>query len=510
MTEVNAKTDRTWEQFLAHVKRARAKPTFDAEERDLKIRIAAQLRDALADARDGGDWLVAIKAAFQEGLLTGLTLRAHRDWFKAWAAAAPDSLSDALGAFTTADADPEERFASFANAAADFEASGSSDAPPHAVLALGSLFNFATDPASLPLVRLWHYDKLEQILGFEVRSPELAAAYPQHLAFAREVRSRIEESGLEVRDMLDVQSLIFIAALEHGFWTGSEPCVVGAPPQPERTAPSPDGRPSTQAYLSACAVYRNEAPYLREWIEFHRLVGVERFFLYNHMSTDGHEEILAPYVDEGIVTLREWNVELLDQRDTYDHCLKEHGDRSRWIAFIDLDEFLFSPNGRPLPELLTEYEGWPGVGVNWAVFGTSGHETKPPGLVIENYVMRVDHPANRFIKSIVDPSRVVRCINVHNFEYESLMTMDENHYPIYGVRSKSVSFSRLRINHYMTKSEEEARAKIDRPKEWQDHRLWRSTRMEERFPQQPDRTILRYVPSLHDALAGPALRNRHG
>ena len=39
-------------------------------------------------------------------------------------------------------------------------------------------------------------------------------------------------------------------------------------------------------YLAICAVYRNEAPYLREWIEFHRLVGVERFFLYNNRSTD--------------------------------------------------------------------------------------------------------------------------------------------------------------------------------------------------------------------------------
>ena len=36
------------------------------------------------------------------------------------------------------------------------------------------------------------------------------------------------------------------------------------------------------AYLSVCAIYRDEAHYLAEWIEFHRLVGVERFFLYNN------------------------------------------------------------------------------------------------------------------------------------------------------------------------------------------------------------------------------------
>ena len=35
---------------------------------------------------------------------------------------------------------------------------------------------------------------------------------------------------------------------------------------------------------------------------------------------------------------------------------------------------------------MTEYERWPGVGINWAVFGLSGHRTKPEGPVIENFV----------------------------------------------------------------------------------------------------------------------------
>ena len=40
------------------------------------------------------------------------------------------------------------------------------------------------------------------------------------------------------------------------------------------------------AYLAICTIYRDNAPYFREWIEFHRLVGVERFFLYNNRSDD--------------------------------------------------------------------------------------------------------------------------------------------------------------------------------------------------------------------------------
>src|SRR5687768_8239314 len=106
---------------------------------------------------------------------------------------------------------------------------------------------------------------------------------------------------------------------------------------------------SSQAYLSVCTVYKDDAPYLREWIEFHRAVGVERFFLYSHASTDDHREALAPYIEDGVVTLQEWpgvasvrgvsNV----QTDIFNHCLEQHRAESRWMAFIDVDEFLFSP-----------------------------------------------------------------------------------------------------------------------------------------------------------------------
>ena len=70
-----------------------------------------------------------------------------------------------------------------------------------------------------------------------------------------------------------------------------------------------------------------------------------------------------------------------------------------------MDEFLFSPTLRPVPEILRDFEQHPGVAVNCLTFGTSGHQTPPPGLVIENY--RAAHrpgAASAIIKSIVDPS----------------------------------------------------------------------------------------------------------
>jgi hypothetical protein len=224
---------------------------------------------------------------------------------------------------------------------------------------------------------------------------------------------------------------------------------------------------SEPAYLSICAVYRDEGPYLREWVAFHRVMGVDRFFLYNNRSADDHEDALAPYIDEGLVVVHDWPYSPA-QIQAYDDCLRRHGEEAHWMAFLDLDEFLFSPGGRPVRDLLPEYEQWPGIGVNWAVFGSSGHKTRPPGLVTESYVWRSEEWArNRHIKSIAKPAHVRAFCTPAFFMYdmEPGVAVDENHRPISlprGSQTDEVSFAKLRLNHYGTKSEEEFRRKIAR------------------------------------------------
>ena len=185
-----------------------------------------------------------------------------------------------------------------------------------------------------------------------------------------------------------------------------------------------------QRYLCVCAIYLNEAPYLREWIEFHRIVGVEKFFMYDNGNVDNHLEVLGPYLEDGTVVVHEWPMRP-GQMPAYDDCLRVHGDESRWIAFIDLDEFLFSPTYRPLPEVLVDYERHPGVIVNWASFGTSGHVTQPPGLVIETHHYRRNYAPDAFesIKCIVDPRRTERALSPHAFRYRDGHPVNELHSP---------------------------------------------------------------------------------
>jgi hypothetical protein len=239
--------------------------------------------------------------------------------------------------------------------------------------------------------------------------------------------------------------------------------------------------------LAMCTIFHNEAEYLAEWVELHRIAGVEHFFLYDNLSEDDPAGVLAPYVDEGLVTLVDWPLHPRGQMPAYTHCVTELGPLARWIAFVDADEFFFAPGGGDLKEALEPYDPYGGVAVNYVNFGTSGHKRKPAGLVAESYVRRADHeralimpaglraphldptvessyyPLNARVSSVVQPARVVRCLSPHFFEYRpGFCAVTENHEPVFGPMTDRVSVERLRMNHYWTKSEEECHAKFTR------------------------------------------------
>jgi hypothetical protein len=238
-------------------------------------------------------------------------------------------------------------------------------------------------------------------------------------------------------------------------------------------------------------------------VEFHRLVGFERFFLYDNGSEDDHEEALLPYRRDGLVVLHDWPVPFVGHRGRpgaimlgFDHCLEEHGNDSHWIAFLDIDEFLFTSTGESVSALLPRYERWPGVVVSRFDFGSSGHIARPAGLVIENYVHRIEYPPDfeAYFKSIVMPAQTFRSLGPHQFMYRGGEAVNENGRPVDSMNL--TSYSLLRINHYPTKSQEEFQSKST---------LWEQVGSPER-KQVPfkgdvlDTTITGYVPALREAL----------
>lgn len=260
--------------------------------------------------------------------------------------------------------------------------------------------------------------------------------------------------------------------------------------------------------LAIGACVKNEEPYLEEWLEFHRMQGVEHFYLYDNESTDGTVEFLLKQPD---VTLNSVGFDMC-QFATYYHCCYRYRNQAEWIAFIDVDEYLFCPDGKLLPDQLAGYGSVAAVGAYMKHFGGNGHKTKPEGLTIENYTKcrAEDHVDSRHIKSIVRPGfALCPAMNPHSFITNG-PTVDESMRILQGpiAPEGSNTYDRFQINHYVFRSQEEflkkhARGRADGCVEHGtfQHNSWTDDEpFKEEHNKEEDTTILQFVDPLKERM----------
>lgn len=219
-----------------------------------------------------------------------------------------------------------------------------------------------------------------------------------------------------------------------------------------------------QFYLAVCAIAKNEGPYFQEWIEWHRKQGVEKFYIYDNESTDGTKEILQPYVDAGIVEYTFWPGKKM-QLPAYDDCFERHRTETRWLAVIDLDEYIVPVKDGSIPEFLHRMEAYSVVEINWLIYGSGGAERKEPGGVMERFRKHSlpTHRLNTHVKSIVDPRRVCGMVGCHEAARISGKAVDSHGNVLKkGFRDRVPQQDIIRINHYAVKSYEEFLAKRSR------------------------------------------------
>ena len=147
--------------------------------------------------------------------------------------------------------------------------------------------------------------------------------------------------------------------------------------------------PPVMPMASLCCIIRNEARYLVEWIEYSRMIGIQHFFLYDHGSTDATSEVLAPYIAAGLVTWHNWSFPGYPQREAHFHCTHRYAHATRWLGLFDVDEFIVPVKSESINPILQHYSSEQVVlRLSAAMFGTSGHLERPPGLVIASYTLR--------------------------------------------------------------------------------------------------------------------------
>ncbi len=233
---------------------------------------------------------------------------------------------------------------------------------------------------------------------------------------------------------------------------------------------SNDNKKSYNHTLGFVAIVKNEGDYIREWIAYHYLrCGRDTvFYIYDNESDDGLKEKIQDYIDRGIV-IYTFFPGLQKQLAAYGDAISNYQNEVRYMAFIDIDEFLYSGKSDDLPETIQELiqsrSNCAGLAVNWALYGSSGQENKTEGLVIERFLKRAsqDFWGNEHIKTIANPRFIKNFISCHYPLFKpgcwSINTMKKRQRLWF---NKDMDSDSLRLNHYFGKSREEFIAKKSR------------------------------------------------
>lgn len=215
--------------------------------------------------------------------------------------------------------------------------------------------------------------------------------------------------------------------------------------------------------LSIVAIAKNKGEYIQEWLEYHKYIGVDRIYLYDNESDDNLKDKIKKYIIDGYVIYR-WFPGKGMQFKAYNNALLKYRNKTKYMAFIDCDEFLKTKNNEKIGELIdflikkqkNAFIG--GLAINWCMFGSSHHDTKPDGLVIENYLYHAKRngQGNNCVKSIVNPRTVLLFRHPHfPIFIPCFYKVDESGQKVLGWSNSNCKNDFIQINHYFTKSKEE-------------------------------------------------------
>lgn len=266
--------------------------------------------------------------------------------------------------------------------------------------------------------------------------------------------------------------------------------------------PTPPVPKSPSHYFGVSATFRNESPYLKEWIDHNLKIGASLIILYDDRSSDSPLSILQPYINSKKVIYNK----AVNFAYTYYNVMevvKNYKNLCKWVAFIDIDEFLYSTTNNSVINTLKLYDknDIKAVYVNWLCFGSNHSEKFLNIPVTYRFTRRADKMfgLNSEVKSIIQPAIISDCTSSHIFKLipghkyynnnmesgklgvinDTFKTNFEKHikpyFNSYGVnvnlsnvkgkmgdKQYPPTYERLCLNHYITRSRDEYKEKAIR------------------------------------------------
>jgi len=133
-----------------------------------------------------------------------------------------------------------------------------------------------------------------------------------------------------------------------------------------------------------CTIAKNENKYIEEFVQHYRNMKVDNIFIYDNNEVDGEnfDDILKNEIENNFIKIINIRGLKTPQKKALNHCYKYNKYYYEWVAFYDIDEFLYLSNHTYINDFLSSpiFEKCQSIIINWKYYGDNDklfYEPKP-------------------------------------------------------------------------------------------------------------------------------------
>ncbi len=220
--------------------------------------------------------------------------------------------------------------------------------------------------------------------------------------------------------------------------------------------------------FAVVAIAKNENKFIDEWINFHLAIGFEHIYLYDNAgAADENLDAVAERYSDSVTVIKMPGPGR--QSAAYRHFSENFRASVKWVAFIDIDEFIVFHKHRNVAGFISEYGYLKSIALSWKMFGHANHEKRPAGLVMDNYLWRYPFSFPQ-VKTICSTTEIDIISSIHNVNGKARLITGydlggSDKIPLTddaGYSSELDTTSIVSIHHYFSRSLEDIQIKISR------------------------------------------------
>lgn len=163
---------------------------------------------------------------------------------------------------------------------------------------------------------------------------------------------------------------------------------------------------------------RNEAPWILEWIAFHKAIGFDYFLIYTNDNSDRSWELFDRLSSLKYVEVYNNLLEPGEspQRKAFSRGMTRIKEICpEWVACLDPDEYINLKSVDNVDQLIKNLSNPDAIAINWRFYGSSGLLEKGLGLTTERFLKcsSEDFKLNRVFKTVFKFSNSIKGFGPH-------------------------------------------------------------------------------------------------